>query len=133
MDASTTEMALASLGSVLGSSGVWAYFQNRTSTSTARTRLLMGLAYDQLTRLGIQYIERGSITKDEYEDYRKYFFDPYKALGGNGVAERIMREVSQLPFRSHSIHAGIFRNIEPERTIPNVRVVTRTAPEAPAQ
>jgi hypothetical protein len=85
---------------------------------------MMGVAYNQLTTLGIQYIERGSITKDEYEDLRKYFYDPYLALGGNGVAQRIMLEVESLPIRSHEHHADIFQN--PERVISNVHVFSRT-------
>jgi hypothetical protein len=113
------------VGSVLGSGGFWAFLRSMDTRRDATTRLMMGLAYIQITTLGLRYIERGSITKDEYEDYRKYFFEPYKALGGNGVAERIMRDVSNLPFRPHDGHAEIFRNRE-EGWVNNVRVVRRS-------
>lgn len=113
------------VGSVLGSGGFWAFLRSKDTRRDATTRLMMGLAYIQLTTLGLQYIDRGSVTKDEYEDYRKYFYEPYKALGGNGVAERIMRDVSNLPFRPHDGHAEIFRNRE-EGWVNNVRVVRRT-------
>lgn len=63
-------------------------------------RLLMGLAYDKITTLGLSYIKRGWISKDEYEDFQRYLYEPYKAFGGNGVAERIMTEVSRIPIRS---------------------------------
>lgn len=119
------QLALTSFVTLGASSGFWAYLQHRNQSQSATTRLMMGMAYDTITQLGIAYIERGYVTKDEYEELRKYFFEPYKALGGNGVAERIMNEVSKLPFRSHSRYSGIFRNRETEGWINNVRVVTR--------
>lgn len=86
---------------------------------------MMGLAYIELMTLGANYINRGSITRDEYEDYRKYFYDPYKELGGNGVAERIMEAVQQLPITSRR-YADVaeIRNREGEH-ITNARVVAR--------
>lgn len=116
------EITSVILGSALGSTGFWAFLRNRDYRRRATTRLMMGLAYKELTTLGLAYIERGSITKDEFEDYRKYFYEPYKALGGNGVAERIMRDVTNLPFRPHDGHAEIFRNRE-EGWMLNVPVV----------
>lgn len=47
----------------------------------------------------MEYIKRGWITKDEYEDLRDYLYKPYKELGGNGSAERIMLEVDKLEIR----------------------------------
>lgn len=60
----------------------------------------MGLAYDKIVSRGIAFIERGWISKDEYEEYQKYLVEPYKEMGGNGVAERISSEVASLPFRT---------------------------------
>lgn len=115
--------------SVLGSGGFWAFIQvtlrKRDSRREATTRLMMGLAYIQITTLGLHYIDRGSITKDEYEDFEKYFYKPYRELGGNGVAQRIMRDVTNLPFQPHIGHAEIFRNSE-EGWLNNVRVVSAT-------
>lgn len=115
---------LAIVGAVLASSGFWAYMDHRRSRDSAVTRLMMGLAYDRVTTLGIAYIERGWVTRDEYEEYEKYFVEPYKALGGNGVAERIWLQVRTLPFRPHSRYSEIFRNSH-ERFIPDVPVVTQ--------
>ena len=47
--------------------------------------------------LGSVYITKGSITQDEYENLYKYLYSPYKANGGNGSAERLMREIDKLP------------------------------------
>ena len=67
----------------------------------------MGLAYDRLMYLGMKYIERGYITSDEYDDFQKYLYLPYKELGGNGTAERIMSELTNLPIKKHTRLADI--------------------------
>jgi hypothetical protein len=126
------QLALTSLVTLGASSGFWAYLQHKDRAKSATTRLLMGMAYDTITTLGIAYIERGWVTKDEYEELRKYFFEPYRALGGNGVAERVMNEVSRLPFRSHSRYSEIFRNRENEGWVNNVRVITREEHDTPS-
>ena len=86
---------------LLGSSGFWAYLQKKDGTRKATQQLLLGLTYDRITFLGMKYIERGFITKDEYEDLQKFFYKPYTELGGNGMAERIMKEIGTLPIRSN--------------------------------
>jgi hypothetical protein len=109
------------LGSVLGSGGFWKFLEVRSHKNNANSRLMMGIAYDKITTLGLHYIERGWITKDELEEFQKYFVSPYLELGGNGVAERIWNDVRTLPFQTHAQHEEIFRN---ERYVPNVPVVT---------
>lgn len=91
------------------SSGFWAWLQKRDTAKSATTRLLMGLAYEKITTLGMNYIERGWITNDEYEDLRKYFYEPYKEFGGNGTAERIMEEISHLPFKARNLTTEMAR------------------------
>ena len=61
-------------------------------------RLVLGLAQTNLLHLGIGYIRRGHISSEEYRDLRKYMFEPYRELGGNGSVERIMYAVERLPF-----------------------------------
>jgi len=100
-------MSIVSLASILASSGFWTFLQRRDDTKDAMARLLMGLAYDKIAQVGISYIERGWISRDEYEEFRKYLYEPYKAFGGNGVAERIMEEVSRLPLRSPTRYSQI--------------------------
>jgi hypothetical protein len=109
---------------IIGSGGFWAYIQKKDTKKDATDRLIMGLAYNLLVELGMKYMDRGSITRDEYEDYLKYFHNPYKELGGNGVADRIMQGVSRLPLRSHSEYGDIFDDPEERRFIQNVRVRT---------
>ena len=59
--------------------------------------MLLGLGHDRIVYLGGEYIERGCITQDEYKNLNDYLYQPYKALGGNGTAERTMLEVEKLP------------------------------------
>lgn len=87
------------VASVLASSGFWAYIQNRKGKTDNKTKLLLGLGHDRIMSLGMSYLERGYITKDEYENLHDYLYIPYKANGGNGSAERIMKAVERLPIK----------------------------------
>ena len=62
--------------------------------------LLRGLAHDRIVYLGMKYINRGWITTEEFENLSEYLFKPYKAMEGNGSAERIMYEIRKLPIRA---------------------------------
>ena len=108
------------VGSMLGSGGFWKFLEHRNKKNSAHSRLMMGIAYKEITTVGLHYIERGWITKDELEEFEKYFVRPYKELGGNGIAERIWSEVRVLPFQKHAQHDEIFRN---ERYLPDVTVL----------
>lgn len=90
----------------LASSGVWTYIMHKSDCKTAQTEMLIGLGHDRIIYLGMKYLERneseegGWITRDEYENLNTYLYKPYKALGGNGSAERIMKEIEKLPIRN---------------------------------
>lgn len=116
------QIALTSVTTVFASSGFWAYLKSRSKTLDARDRLMMGIAFDRITNYGPAYIQRGWITADDYEELRKYYFEPYKALGGNGTAEMIMERVAQLPFSHHNKYDAILPAQE-ERFVNNVRVI----------
>lgn len=91
------QMVVTIVCSVMASSGFWAYVQKRTEKNDNKTKLLIGIAHDRIVWLGMQYIKRGSITRDEYENLHDYLYVPYEAEGGNGSAKRIMQEVNKLP------------------------------------
>lgn len=82
--------------SVFSSSGLWAFIQSRRDKKDARNELLVGLAHDRIISLGMNYIERGEITRDEYENLHDYLYVPYQKMGGNGSAARVMAEVEKL-------------------------------------
>ncbi len=89
------------LAAVLASSGFWAYIQSRRDKKDARTRLLVGLAHDRICWLGMSYVRRQYVTRDEYENLHDYLYVPYHELGGNGSAERVMKEVNSLELRDN--------------------------------
>jgi hypothetical protein len=87
--------------SILASSGFWAYIQKKKDAKDNKIQMLVGLGHDRIMELGGEYIERGWITRDEYENMHDYLYAPYKEMGGNGSAERMMREVDKLPIRNN--------------------------------
>ena len=94
------QMMLTIIGSVVASSGFWAYIQKKLEKKDIKTIMLIGLAHDRIIYLGMSYIERGWITNDEYENLHDYLYKPYEQMGGNGAAKRIMDEVQKLPIRN---------------------------------
>ena len=97
------QMMLTIIGSVVASSGFWAYIQKKLEKKDIKTMMLIGLAHDRIIYLGMSYIERGWITNDEYENLHDYLYKPYEQMGGNGAAKRIMDEVQKLPIRNVNI------------------------------
>ena len=92
---------LTVLVTLLGSAGFWGFLDSRRAKKDANTRLLVGIAHDRITYLGMKYVERGSITRDEYENLNDYLYEPYAAAGGNGSAKRVMEEVKKLPLHNN--------------------------------
>lgn len=132
MDEVWVRVVMIIFGSTMGSTGMWSFLRSRDTKRAATTRLMMGMARETITSHGLAYIERGYITKEEFDELDKYFYRPYMALGGNGTAERIMGEVGRLPFRSHSRYAEISRNRDTDGWSSNVRVVSREEADAPS-
>lgn len=104
MTAIAAQMLATIICSALASSGLWAYLQKRAENKELgcqhtidHTEMLIGLGHDRIIHLGMTYIERGCITKDEYENLKDYLYSPYEKLGGNGSAKRIMQIVDTLP------------------------------------
>ena len=99
---------------IFASSGLWSVvtliIQNKlnchnkvTEEQNKMNKMVMGLGHDRITFVGMSYVDRGYITKDEYEDLITYLYKPYKDLGGNGTAELVIEKVQSLPMkRSHS-------------------------------
>lgn len=87
--------------SVIASSGFWTWFTRQNDKKDTKTEMLIGLGHDRIMQEGMEYIKRGYITPDEYENLKDYLWKPYSKLGGNGSAERIMKEVDKLEIRDH--------------------------------
>ena len=101
MDAETAiQIILTVVGSVLASSGLWTYITKKAEKKDAKSKLLLGLAHDRIIFLGSQYCKRGWITDSEYENLNKYLYEPYKEMGGNGTATKVMSAVDRLELRN---------------------------------
>lgn len=100
---SETTLIVSIVGAVFASTGFWAFLtamiQRRDKKKSAETQMLKGLGHDRICSLGSCFIKQGYITKDDYENLNEYLYAPYKKLGGNGTAEKIMKEVDKLPMK----------------------------------
>lgn len=96
------EMANPLITTVLSGPGIWAWAKTRTQRNDSEDKLLLQVAKNQLVTQGREYLKRGYITMDEYEEYESEY-QVYSALGGNGLARRIFKQVDELPIMPNSI------------------------------
>lgn len=97
-----TELIIAIVVAIFGSTGFWSWLQNRGRKKSAETRLLMGIAYSKIIDRCTEYINRGYVNTDEYHELEHYLFRPYKEMGGNGTAEKLFNDVSKLTVKEES-------------------------------
>lgn len=89
------EMVITILVTFIASSGFWGFVQSRSTKKSAERQILLGLAHDAIIVQCDKYIERGYIYDDEYKDLNDYLYKPYVALGGDGSAERAVKQVQE--------------------------------------
>ena len=89
--------------SIFGNTGFWALVagivSSKTRKKSAESRMLKGLAHDRICELGSRYLKQGYVSKDQYENLHDYLFIPYRDLGGDGTAEKIIGDVQRLPIK----------------------------------
>ena len=90
------EQLITILIAVFSSSGFWLIVQTRMDRKDERTKMLLGLAHDRIITLGMEYVQRGWLTDDEFENLNHYLYEPYSKLGGNGTGEVVMNKVKTL-------------------------------------
>lgn len=88
---------------VLSGPGIWAWAKTRTARNKSEDRLLLQVAKNQLVTQGREYLKRGYVTMDEYEEYEAEY-QVYSDLGGNGLARRIFEQVDELPMMPNNIN-----------------------------
>ena len=93
-----SQIILAIFTSVLASSGLWVFLSTRFDKKDAEREILIGIGHIEIVFFGMQYIERGWITQDEYDTLCE-LYEPYIKLGGNGSGTKIMKEVEKLPIK----------------------------------
>lgn len=99
---------VSSVATIFASQGFWNFFARKSEIRSKGDVLLMGIAQGKIVSDGMDFLRRGWIIHDEYEDYRK-LYEAYKALGGNGVTERVMAEVQNLPLRPRAMYAEVLQ------------------------
>lgn len=92
--------------SCLGSAGLWTIINTllnrrfkKTDDNDLIKKALKGLLYTDCLGWGDKYIEQGWISIDDYNDFRRYHYEPYKALGGNSAVDRVEATLKNLPSR----------------------------------
>ena len=93
------QMFFTILTSLIASTGFWTFLYKVKSNNSKENAMLIGLGHDRIISLGMEYLKRGYIYEGEYDNLYNYLYVPYKALGGNGSAERIIEEVKKLPIK----------------------------------
>lgn len=103
-----SEHVVAIVVSIFASTGFWTLINtivqnNKTSKSVERTALL-GLLHDKIYSLCQQYIAKGYVTLEEFDNL-EYLYRPYIQMGGNGTGEKLYKVVCALPMRSEDDQA----------------------------
>lgn len=96
------EMANPAVTALLGSSGIWVWIKTKSDRNNSEDRLLLAVARSQLVEQGREYLKRGYITMDEYEEYEDQY-KLYSDLGGNGLARRVFEQVDNLPMMPNGV------------------------------
>lgn len=65
----------------------------------ALCRCVTGIAMFRIAREAKRYIDKGYVTSEEYHTLKHNLYEPYVALGGNGLATKFMEEVEELPMK----------------------------------
>ena len=97
-----TDLIIAVFTAVFASTGFWTLintiYQNKAKSRTAERAALVALLHDRIYELSQKYIDRGSVTVDEYDNLN-YLWEPYNDLGGNGTGKKLFEEVGKLDIK----------------------------------
>lgn len=84
---------------IFASAGFWSFITRMLDKKSANARATLGICYLGVKMSCKMLLAKGWATTDEIEDIEKYIYEPYKAMGGNGSAERLMNKVRELPIK----------------------------------
>ena len=92
---------------IFASSGFWSFLQSwiakKYSKKTAEQKLLLGIAFKEICETCQCHLKVGEIDAEEYKELNHYLFEPYAEMGGDGTAERLIKEVEKLPIKRKEI------------------------------
>lgn len=85
------------IASLLSSSGLFTIILHFIDKKDAKKEMILGLGHDRIIAQSKIFIEQGYISPEDYENLYDYLYLPYKKLGGNGTAEKMVNQVMDLP------------------------------------
>ncbi len=91
------ELVITVICAVFASNGFWSLMEKLREKKDAKFQMILGLGHDRITHLCEKYIEQGWVSTDDYDNLYTYLYLPYKAMGGNGTAKKLMEIVEKLP------------------------------------
>lgn len=95
-----TAVVVTLIAAIFGCSGFWSFVQMRIvkhdKTKTASDRGMIALLHNEIYPLCEEYIMRGSVSFDEFDNLT-YLYEPYVGLGGNGTGKSMYKRVEALP------------------------------------
>lgn len=95
MDILIAALSSSALAAVI--SGVFTLLSARKKKANGTEAGVRILLYDRIKDLGNQFVERGYVTRDEYEDLIRMHEVYHTSLDGNGYLDNLMLEVNGLP------------------------------------
>ena len=84
--------------SCLGSSGLFSFIQFLITRRGALTTAVRAILRDRMLILSEEYIEQGSISLHERDNYTS-LYDAYKGVRGNTFVDDLYKEVMDLPLK----------------------------------
>lgn len=106
------QIIITALAAIAASSGFWLFMEKKGSRKDLTNKLLIGLAYIRIVDLAMTYMERGSVSQDEYDILCNFLYTPYIELGGNGSIKRLMDEVNKLPISRERTSMSEFKGVK---------------------
>ena len=96
-----SDVIVAIVVSIFASTGFWtlinSIYTNKVNKKSVERKALLGLLHEQLAEKCEDYLKDKWISLQDYEDLRKYIYEPYRELGGNGTGEDLFKKVGNLP------------------------------------
>lgn len=90
---------------LISSSGVWGVLSMLAQKRGTSTLLVLKLTQYVIVSEANRVLNQGYMTADDYDEIVKDLYEPYKLLGGNGLAEKMIGDISKLPLRSRNYDA----------------------------
>lgn len=94
-----TNVLITIVVTLLSTSGFWSlilyFFQKKDREKTLINESLLALLHDRLYYECTDILTRRKITQDELDNLI-HLYEPYRQLGGNGVCEKLMKEIDEL-------------------------------------